>query len=73
MKTRLMNKRLRHEMRRKKYLRRCKNLGLDPSKLYVGFMDQGKPCSCGICSHDKYNRAQENRLIEIDVHQDDMG
>lgn len=47
-----MNKGRRNELRDLKFKRRLKNLGLTSvnPKDYVCFRDQGKPCSCYMCS-----------------------
>ncbi len=56
------------------YKRRLKNLGLYTEERFVNpkgiqdnglkynltsFLNHGAPCSCGMCSSDKYNRAKE--------------
>lgn len=47
-----MNKGRRNELRDLKWKRRLKNLGLDRKKPkdFICYRDQGKPCSCPMCS-----------------------
>jgi hypothetical protein len=47
-----MNKGIRNELRDLKWKRRLKNLGLKRQgpKDFICYRDQGKPCSCAMCS-----------------------
>lgn len=55
-----MNKARRNELRQLKFKRRLKNLGLKQTspRDYVCYKDQGKPCSCKMCSPRKYSRSK---------------
>jgi hypothetical protein len=64
-----MNKGRRNELRDLKWNRRLKILGLkriDP-KDHIGYRDQGKPCSCVMCSFKKYKRPikHRNKIFEV--------
>lgn len=56
------NKGRRQELTRLKYLKRCKVLGLDPNKYYC-YKAQGKPCSCFMCSCEKFSRKVKHKNI----------
>jgi len=50
-----MNKARREEIAKLKHKKRCKALGLKPEEHYC-YKAQGKPCSCPMCSPNKYKR-----------------
>ncbi len=55
-----MDKALRHQMKMTRYKRRLRNVCLKQSentKLYA-YRSHGKPCSCHICSHSKYDKSE---------------
>lgn len=56
-----MNKARRHELKMLKYRRRLKKYGIKegPGKNLFAFRSHGAPCSCAMCSGDKYDRAKE--------------
>lgn len=64
-----MNKGLREEKRKLKFKKRLRNIGVTDHEIlkkpkgerynYTGFIESGKPCSCPVCRHEKYNRAKE--------------
>lgn len=54
------NKGRRTELTKLKHKRRCKILGIDPNTDYA-FKHQGKPCSCYLCSSEKYNRKRKHK------------
>lgn len=58
-----MNKARRNELRDLKWKKRLKTLGLkrEKPKDFIGFRDQGKPCSCSICSGQKYKRSVKHK------------
>lgn len=51
-----MNKGRRNELRDLKWARRLKSLGLKRvnDRDYICYRDQGKPCSCAMCSPRKW-------------------
>ena len=55
-----MNKGRRNELTKLKHKKRCKNLGIIPEENYC-YKHQGKPCSCFVCSGNKYNRAKSKK------------
>lgn len=59
----VMNKGRRHELKMLKYKRRLNNFGLKetPNSNLTAYRSHGSPCSCFICSNDKYNRAKMKR------------
>lgn len=63
----VMNKARRHELKMLKYKKRLKQLSLTPgvNKNYHAYRSHGKPCSCYVCSHSKYNRAKVNQGIGL--------
>lgn len=56
-----MNKHRRHELKMLKYKKRLRNLRIKEKEggNYFSFRSHGSPCSCEICSHDKYKRTKE--------------
>jgi hypothetical protein len=56
-----MNKARRHELKMLKYKKRLKQLGLkeSPTSNLFAYRSHGAPCSCGICSYNKYKRIQK--------------
>ncbi len=58
-----MNKARRHELKMLKYKKRLKQLGLkqEPNCNYFAYRSHGQPCSCYMCSPNKYNRAKTKR------------
>lgn len=54
-----MNKARRHELKMLKYKKRLKQLRLKEgvNKNYFAYRSHSCPCSCFMCSHSKYNRA----------------
>lgn len=57
-----MNKGLRHERKMNRYKRRLKNLGRKEGEgKFYAYRSHGTPCSCGMCSYLKYNRAEAKR------------
>ena len=50
-----MDKGKRQEITKLKHKKRCKALGLNPEDHYC-YKEQGKPCSCYMCSPHKYKR-----------------
>lgn len=58
-----MNKGRRHELKMLKYRKRLKQLGLreGPNKNFYAYRSHGHPCSCWMCSHLKYSRAEAKR------------
>jgi len=63
-----MNKGHRHEIKMLKYKKRLDKYGLKEGegKLFA-FRSHGAPCSCHICSHTKYKRA-EIKKIRYNMH-----
>jgi len=69
-----MNKGLREEKRKLKFKKRLRNIGVANHEIltkpkgegynYTGFIESGKPCSCFVCSNEKYNRAKEKQKVE---------
>ena len=56
-----MNKARRHELKMLKYKKRLKNYQLKEGEgNFYSFRSHGKPCSCFICSHSKYDRNNPN-------------
>lgn len=63
-----MNKGRRNELTRLKYKKRLKNLGLkeaENSNFYC-YKSTGKPCSCPLCSPEKYKRTVKHKNKSID-------
>ena len=56
----MRNKGRREEIAKLKHKKRCKEMGIDPKQNYC-FKAQGKPCSCYLCSHDKYSRKVKHK------------
>lgn len=60
-----MNKLERFLKERYKWIRRIKALGLwnkgNPEKFTLAWRSQTKPCSCYICSPNKYSRKEKHR------------
>lgn len=54
------NKGRRNELTKLKHKKRAKKYGLDPKKHYE-LKAQGKPCSCFLCSGDKYSRKAKHK------------
>lgn len=62
-----MNKHRRHELKMLKYKRRLKNLRIvDGTGNYYAYRSHGKPCSCGMCSYLKYDRAKASRQLQYE-------
>lgn len=59
-----MNKGRRNELRDLKWKRRLKNLGLkrQSAKDFICYRDQGKPCSCALCSPGRVQEKTKYRL-----------
>lgn len=55
-----MNKARREELAKLKHIKRCKALGLKPEENYC-YKAQGKPCSCYLCSPEKYSRKTKHK------------
>ncbi len=53
-----MNKGRRNEIEKLKWEKRLKNLGipLEDKEKFTCYKSQGKPCSCNMCSSEKYDR-----------------
>lgn len=64
------NKGLRKEIAKRKHVKRCRILGIDPTKSYL-YKAQGKPCSCSVCSPYKYNRAKEKLAAHL-IHPEEL-
>lgn len=68
-----MNKARRHELKMLRYKRRLRNYRIscdtanNPANNFFAFRSHGKPCSCWCCSpiDRKYNRAKENKLLNL--------
>ena len=58
-----MNKAERKRKEHFKYIKRCKAMGLDPDDPNIKkcYKKQGKPCSCYICSYQKYSRKKKHK------------
>jgi len=72
-----MNKGERNLKTRQKWIKRLKAIGLwnkgNPKEFTYCFKAQGKPCSCFICSNNKYSRKEKhkrNLISECDIHID---
>lgn len=72
-----MNKLERNLKGRQKWIKRLKALGLwnkgNPEKFTYCWKHQGKPCSCFMCSPQKFNRKdkhKKNLMFEGDIHID---
>jgi hypothetical protein len=64
-----MDKGRRNQLRQLHYKKRLKNLGLKETEKDVNlhcFKDQGKPCSCLLCSPEKYNRKEKHKNKDIE-------
>lgn len=63
-----MNKGRRNELTKLKFKKRLKNLQLkiDGGKFWC-YKTTGTPCSCLLCSHDKYKRTQKHKNKEIEI------
>lgn len=62
-----MNKRLRQVMTQLKFKKRLRQLGLlGKEGKYYCYKSTGKPCSCPLCSPEKYNRKikHKKKIIE---------
>lgn len=64
-----MNKARRHELKMLKYKRRLKNLGLkeNPNSNFHAYRSHGSPCSCYMCSHNKYSRETEKKTLKREI------
>ena len=75
----MKNKGLRQEIKQRKYLKRLKRHGFHKEYLgsienprgekynFTGYKTSSNPCSCYLCSHQKYNRAKiKNQNKNID-------
>lgn len=62
----IMNKGERNRLRNKYYKRRLKKYGIKGDMFCL--KDQGKPCSCPVCSPEKYDRniKHKNKIVELD-------
>ncbi len=62
-----MNKHRRHELKMLKYKKRLHNLNLKEGEgKFYSYRSHGAPCSCFMCSHSKYDRAQEkSKLLSL--------
>jgi hypothetical protein len=63
-----MNKGRRTQLTELKYKKRLKNLGLketDPNSKYYCYKSTGKPCSCPMCSPEKYKRTEKHKDRDI--------
>lgn len=76
MKQTQMNKLLRNKLKRKQYIRRIKLIAaidrkswtdLDNADYTQCYKTTGKPCSCVLCSREKYNRSKEKTFNPIVV------
>lgn len=59
-----MNKGRRTELEKLKFKKRLKNLGLwnnNPNGKFYCYKTTGVPCSCYMCSHDKYKRNEKHK------------
>ena len=59
------NKARRQELTKLKHKKRCNVLGLKPEEHYC-YKEQAKPCSCILCSPNKYSRKVKHRKDEYD-------
>jgi 7-cyano-7-deazaguanine synthase in queuosine biosynthesis len=57
-----MNKGRRHELKMRHFKRRLKNLNLPMNGNHNCYRTSGKPCSCYICSTDKYKHNGLNKI-----------
>ncbi len=55
-----MNKARRQEISKLKQKKRCNELGLNPKEHYE-YKEQGKPCSCYMCSGTKHSRKTKHK------------
>lgn len=69
-----MNKGRRQELKMLKYKRRLKIYNVvkeialnNNSKVWYALRSHGAPCSCYLCSHDKYQRAKDKKSIRKDI------
>jgi hypothetical protein len=61
-----MNKGRRNQLTRLKYKKRLKNLGLkETDGNYHCYKSTGKPCSCPMCSPEKYDRTEKHKNKDI--------
>lgn len=60
-----MNKHRRYELKMLKYKKRLRNLRIKGNEggNYFSFRSHGSPCSCKMCSPNKYNRAKEKQMV----------
>lgn len=61
-----MDKARRQEITKLKHKKRCKVFGIKPEE-YFCYKEQGTPCSCHLCSGDKFKRKLKHKgdsLIE---------
>lgn len=64
----MTNKGERQRKTQLKYKKRLKNLGLketEPNSNYHCYKSTGKPCSCPMCSPEKYNRTEKHKNKDI--------
>jgi len=59
-----MDKAKRQEITKLKHKKRCKVLGLKPEEHYC-YKEQGKPCSCSMCSPHKHKRNIKHKLLAV--------
>ena len=57
------NKGLRNEIEKRKWQQRLRTLGIPESKRFdfTCYKAQGKPCSCLLCSPEKYSRKRKHK------------
>lgn len=55
-----MNKGRRNELKKLKFKKRLKQLGLKEGEgNFHAYKSHGKPCSCGVCKKPKYKRSKK--------------
>lgn len=60
-----MDKGRRQELTQLRFVKRLKNLSisLDKKDEFYCYKEQGKPCSCYMCSYRKYSRKQKHKHL----------
>jgi len=59
-----MNKGRRNELKKLKYKKRLKQLCLKEGEgNFYAYRSHGKPCSCGMCRNEKYDRKKQNPTV----------
>ena len=60
-----MDKGLRNQIAQRLHKKRCDVLGLDFKQHYC-YKAQGKPCSCWMCTPEKFKRARKHKGLPLD-------